>query len=132
MSADGLTYTFRLRAGAKFHNGRALTPQDVIANIERVRDPKTGSPFGSRFTGIKAMEATGSDEVKITLDAPSAPFLVAASHLPSSRPKRRPDLGRKPDGTGPFRFSRMGARHLHRARTQSRATGTRACRSSPG
>jgi peptide/nickel transport system substrate-binding protein len=105
VSPDGLTYTFKLRAGAKFHNGRALTPQDIIANVERVRDPKTGSPFGSRFTGIKAMEASGADELKITLDAPSAPFLSQLSSLSIVAPEAAAELGRKPVGTGPYRFS---------------------------
>ena len=105
ISPDGLTYTFKLRAGARFHNGRALTPQDIIANIERVRDPKTGSPFGSRFTGVKTMEAVGADQVKITLDAPSAPFLSQLASLSIVAPEAAAELGKKPVGTGPYRFS---------------------------
>jgi peptide/nickel transport system substrate-binding protein len=105
VSPDGLTYTFRLRAGAAFHNGRALTPQDVIANIQRVRDPKTGSPFASRFTGIKTMEASGANEVTIALGGPSAPFLSQLASLSIVAPEAAAELGRKPVGTGPFRFS---------------------------
>src|SRR5260370_4361655 len=59
ISPDGLTYQFRLRGGASFHNGRAATAQDVIASIERVRDAKTPSPLASRFAGISKMEAVG-------------------------------------------------------------------------
>ena len=44
VSPDGLVYTFALRSNATFHNGRAMTAQDVVANFARVRDPKTGSP----------------------------------------------------------------------------------------
>ena len=45
ISPDGLSYTFTLRAGASFHNGRAVTPVDIVANLERVRDAKTASPI---------------------------------------------------------------------------------------
>ncbi len=104
VSPDGLVYTFKLRPGATFHNGRALTPQDIIANIERVRDPKIASPFASRFTGIKTMEATAPDTLTLTLDAPSAPFLVQLASLYIVAPESAATLGRRPDGTGPFRF----------------------------
>ena len=90
ISPDGLTYTFRLRRGAAFHSGRDVTAQDIIANIGRVRDPKTASPFASRLM--------------ITLDAPSAPFLVQLASLAIADPNSFAALGRRPDGTGPFRF----------------------------
>ena len=105
VSPDGLTYTFKLRAGAMFHNGRAVTPQDIFSNIERVRDPKTASPIGSRFTGIKTMEAVGADQIRLTLDAPSAPFLSQLATLSIVAPEAAAELGRKPVGTGPFRFA---------------------------
>jgi peptide/nickel transport system substrate-binding protein len=104
VSPDGLTYAFALRDNAVFHNGRAVTPEDVIKNIERVRDAKTGSPYGSRFAGIKAMQATGPHALSITLDAPSAPFLVQLASLAIAAPEAMAELGRKPVGTGPFRF----------------------------
>src|SRR5665213_3209631 len=96
VSPDGLTYIFQLRTGAKFHNGRAVTAQDIIANIERVRDPKTGSPIGSRFTGIKSMTATGTNQLQLTLDAPSAPFLSQLATLFIVAPEAAAELGRKP------------------------------------
>jgi peptide/nickel transport system substrate-binding protein len=104
ISPDGLTYEFRLRAGATFHNGRAVTPQDIIANIERVRDPKTASPFASRFTGIKSMEAIGTNGLRLTLDAPSAPLLAQLASLAIVAPESVATLGRQPVGTGPFKF----------------------------
>jgi peptide/nickel transport system substrate-binding protein len=103
ISPDGLTYDFVLR-DAKFHNGRAVTPDDVVKNIERVRDPKTGSPYASRFIGIKAMQATGPHALRMTLDAPAAPLLAQLASLAIVAPEAFAEAGRKPVGTGPFRF----------------------------
>ena len=104
ISPDGLVYTFKLRAGARFHNGREFVAQDVIANIDRIRDPKTGSPLASRVAGITAMEAVAEKELQITLSAPSAPFLSQLGTINIVAPEAAAELGRKPVGTGPFRF----------------------------
>ncbi len=104
VSADGRTYTFRLRSGAMFQNGRAVTPADVIASIARVRNPKTASPYASRFTGITAMKAVGKDSVRIVLSAPSAAFLAQLAALAIVPPEAVKTLGRVPVGTGPFEF----------------------------
>ncbi|MDE2575683.1 MAG: hypothetical protein KGL55_10280 [Rhodospirillales bacterium] len=104
VSPDGLTYVFHLRAGAVFHNGRALTPQDVIANFARVRDPKTGSPFASRLQSVASMAPEGKNAVKIVLSSPSAPFLGQLAGIAIAAPEAFATLGRQPVGTGPFRF----------------------------
>src|SRR5688572_20364027 len=44
ISDDGLTYTFRLRQGVKFHNGREMTAEDVKYSLDRVTNPATQSP----------------------------------------------------------------------------------------
>jgi peptide/nickel transport system substrate-binding protein len=104
VSPDGKSYRFQLHPGVSFHNGRALTPADVVASIARVRDPKTGSPYASRFTAISAVEADGNDAVRITLGQPSAPFLAQLASLAIVPPEAVPDLARHPVGTGPFKF----------------------------
>ena len=101
---DGKTYRFVLRSGAKFHNGRALTPADIVASIARVRDPKTGSPYASRFAAITNVEPDGAEAVKVTLSQPSAPLLAQLAALAIVPPEAVPDLGRHPVGTGPFKF----------------------------
>src|SRR3954452_23615347 len=56
IAPDGQTYTFRLRPGVKFHNGRQLTSADVKYSIERVLDPKAQSPGAGFFGSIASIE----------------------------------------------------------------------------
>jgi len=102
-SPDGLAYTFRLRSGVAFHDGKLLTPADVIASVARVRDPKTGSPYASRFAAVTTVEADGDHGVKFVLSTPSASFLAELASL-AIVPASDADLAKQPDGTGPFRF----------------------------
>ena len=52
ISDDGLTYTFKLRDGVTFHNGRAMTAQDVVYSLNRVTNPATQSPGAGFFDSI--------------------------------------------------------------------------------
>lgn len=111
VSPDGLTYVFRLRPNARFHDGKAMTPADVAASIARVRDPKTGSPFASRFAMVTTVEPDGADGVQIVLATPSAPLLAQLATL-AIVPAGATDLARHPDGTGPFLFREWEANTL--------------------
>ena len=104
VSADGQSYRFALRPGALFHNGQPVTPADVMASIARVRDPKTGSPYASRFADISGVESDGDTAVRITLRQPSAPFLSQLASLAIVPATATAGLARQPIGTGPFRF----------------------------
>lgn len=124
MSADGMTYTFKLRQGVKFHNGRALAADDIKYSIERTVNPATQSPGAGFFGSIKGFEeATAGDgslsgitvvdpqTVRIELSRPDATFLhVMAINFSFAVPKEEveksgADFGKQPVGTGAFKLA---------------------------
>ena len=105
VSADGLTYTFTLREGVRFHNGRPMTAEDVVYSFERIVATDTGSPLASRFDQIASVVAVGSHAVEMTLKAPFAPFLqnlVFLYVVPREVVEEQGNLQQVAVGTGPF------------------------------
>lgn len=122
ISDDGLTYTFTLRAGVKFHNGREMTAEDVKYSLDRVTNPETQSPGAGFFAaiagfddagpgGLSGVEVVDPSTVKITLSRPDATFLhVMALNFASVVPKESvdaagDDFGKQPVGTGAFKLA---------------------------
>jgi peptide/nickel transport system substrate-binding protein len=124
VSKDGLTYTFHLRKGVKFHNGREMVASDVKYSLDRVVNPKTQSPGAGFFDNIKgyddvsggkATEMSGIEvvddyTVKFHLKQPDASFLhKMALNFASVVPKEAvekwgQDFGKHPVGTGAFKL----------------------------
>jgi peptide/nickel transport system substrate-binding protein len=105
ISDDGLTYDVQLRDDVVFHNGRAMTAEDVVYSFDRIMAEETGSPQASRFAQVTGAEATGEHAVRFTLEAPFAPFLGNLSNLtvvPREVVEAEGDLQRVAVGTGPF------------------------------
>ncbi|MFJ5710628.1 ABC transporter substrate-binding protein [Streptomyces sp. NPDC093105] len=108
---DPRTLVYTLRPGVKFHDGTTLTADDVVASLKRQMDPATGSPWGSAFKTVDAIEKTGPLEVTIRLGKADALFheLLAASPgtvvSAASLTKEGKDYG-TPEGelncTGPY------------------------------
>lgn len=103
---DLKTWTFRLRRGVKFHHGREMTAQDVIATYRRILDPATAAPSRSNYEMIEAMEAPDSHTVVFRLAYPYGGFADILSDrqvkiLPQDAIDR---LATQPIGTGPFAF----------------------------
>ena len=125
ISDDGKSFTFKLRKGVKFHNGRELTADDVKYSIERVVNPKTQSPGAGFFGSIVGFEdaSTGKAEalsgitvvdpytIKFELSRPDATFLhVLALNFAHIVPKEEvekygADFGKHPVGSGAFKMT---------------------------
>ncbi len=122
LSEDGLTYTFKLRPGVKFHNGREMTAEDVKYSLDRVTNPVTQSPGAGFFASIAGFDAAGDAglsgvkvidplTVEITLSRPDATFLhVMALNFASVVPKEAvdaagADFGKQPVGTGAYKLA---------------------------
>jgi peptide/nickel transport system substrate-binding protein len=74
-------FTVTLREGAAFSNGRAVTTDDVIGSLERIKNPETASYWSHQLGDIAGMEAVDERTVKIELGAPQATFLPALAHI---------------------------------------------------
>lgn len=106
-SADGLTWTFRLRPGIRFHDGSPLTASDVVATFRRALDPATASPVAGALLGpVTGVTAPDDLTVRLTLSEPYAPLLQAMTECGYLTPLRHGTVAdpRAPDGVGPYRF----------------------------
>src|SRR5215470_7771634 len=112
IAPDGLTYTFKLRPGIKFHDGSMLTASDVKATYDKIVFPPAGvrSVRKTHYTAVKSVEAPDASTVVFHLKFPSASLLDnLASPWNVIYPKKY--LDKDPNyfkanvvGSGPFKF----------------------------
>ncbi len=107
ISEDGLTYTFALREGVLFHNGKEMTSEDVVASLERYREHGATQ---SMLEPVESIEATGPYEVVLTMKEKTPTFLEAFSSprapaviIPAEEAAKGPDEIEF-IGTGPYEF----------------------------
>ncbi|HWT33216.1 MAG TPA: ABC transporter substrate-binding protein [Microbacterium sp.] len=101
VSADGLTYTFTLRKGVKFHSGATLTSQDVKDSIEKVLGPASQSARKSNLQVVKSIATPDADTVVVTLAQRSISFVYNLSYVwIFNHAARSPKTTE--DGTGPY------------------------------
>jgi len=105
-TSDLLTYTFHLRPGAHFHDGRPLTAADVKATFDSILNPATHSPKRGAFRMVASIEALDADTVIFHLSEPYASFLwnLARPAVGIVPHDAGTDFSRHPVGSGPFRF----------------------------
>jgi peptide/nickel transport system substrate-binding protein len=80
---DARTWVFKLRRGVAFHDGKPLTPQDVIFSLMRHKNPATGSRAKVLAEQFEEVSASGPNEVTIRLVAPNAdlPAILGTYHF---------------------------------------------------
>ena len=112
ISDGGKSYTFHLRRGVKFHNGREMVADDVVYSLQRLLDPTTQAPLAGYYSSIDKVVTVDKYTARIILKAPDSSLLYKLSN-------RRPavimakevvtanggNLKTADAGTGPFKLT---------------------------
>lgn len=103
-STGAKTWTFKLRQGAKFHDGSAVTAEVVKATVDRVLAPATGAPASikTRVAQIASIATPSPGTIVFELKAPNAAFPIDLAEVKIVPPNF--DVT-KPVGAGPFQFT---------------------------
>ena len=124
VSADGTVYTFHLREGVKFHDGKPVTAQDFKYSWERASDPETDSRkarlilgdivgaiemLDGEATELRGVRVIDAQTLEVTIDGPKPYFLdklayVTAHVVDRANIARGMNWTDKPNGTGPFKL----------------------------
>jgi len=112
VSADSLTYTFKIRTGVKFHDGSDLTARDVKASYDKIifPPPGVGSTRKGQYSAVASVEAPNATTVVFKLKYPSGSLLAGLSS-PYNFIYKADILAKDPNwfeknimGSGPFTF----------------------------
>lgn len=102
-SADGLTWTFTLRKGVKFHDGKEMTSKDVKFTFDRLRDEKIGAATVALYKNVVSIEATDDYTVVFKLTNPNPDFLKdLGDYHALIMDSAGTDFATQWNGTGPF------------------------------
>jgi peptide/nickel transport system substrate-binding protein len=106
-SQDLMTYTFKMRKGALFHNGREVDAAAVKWNYERIKDPKRSHAFNrSALVNLQEVLAPDKYTVVCKLHNPDASFPASVVFYPCNlmAPDSEAQADTHPIGCGPFKF----------------------------
>jgi len=106
ISKDGKEYTFILKKGVNFHDGKPFHAEDVKFTFERLMDPKTATAHPEYYKDIEAVQVVDSHTVKIKLKNVNSMFLFNLARGDSVIINKQAvdKLKSAPVGTGPFKF----------------------------
>ena len=108
---DGKTIVMKLRKGVKFHDGTDFDAEAVRYNLERIRNPETGSIRGGEIGTLDTVEVMDGHTVKLTLKHAFAAFLFPLIDVsgciasPTALERWGKNYGLHPAGTGPFKVA---------------------------
>jgi peptide/nickel transport system substrate-binding protein len=113
-NANASEWTFKIRRGVKFHNGKELTADDVVWSAKHIMDPANGAAGqGQLSSNVRNVVASDKYTVTFTLPGPRGlfPELLADTEILHIAPKESMAHGQQemkggvpPPGTGPFKF----------------------------
>ena len=106
ISEDGLTYTFTLAEGVKFHDGTTFDAEDVKFSLDRARAEDSANAQKALFAGIAEVTVVDPQTVEVTLSAPDGNFLfnLAWGDAVIVAPESIENIKTTPIGTGAFMF----------------------------
>jgi peptide/nickel transport system substrate-binding protein len=76
VSNDGLTWTFKLRRGVKWHDGRDFTADDVKFTYDIILNPQMGATGRAAFSGIKETRVVDPNTIQFVMNAPQASIVA--------------------------------------------------------
>ena len=105
-SSDATTWTFKLRKGVEFHNGKTMTAEDVVASINHHRGEETKSAAKPLLTQVEDIKADGDDTVVVRLTGGNAdfPYVISDYHVAILPTKDGGVDWQSGTGTGPFKL----------------------------
>jgi peptide/nickel transport system substrate-binding protein len=106
ISKDSTVYTFSLRPGVRFHNGKEMDAGDVKWSLDHILDPKNGAYMRSNLVEIAAVEVADPLTIRIHLRTSmvSFPAAISTSRVPVIPKGTTMTPDAFPPGTGPFEF----------------------------
>ncbi|MBA0052305.1 ABC transporter substrate-binding protein [Streptomyces sp. AJS327] len=123
VSDGGRTYTYTLREGVEFSDGKPFTARDVVFTYRTILDKKTNNASKGELEALKSVQARGDHTVVFRLKYPYAPFAertvlpIASRAVAGKQDVNSGDYNTKPVGTGPYTLAewRRGEKLTFRA-----------------
>jgi peptide/nickel transport system substrate-binding protein len=110
IQGDGLIYTFYLRKGVRFHDGKECTASDVKFTYDKIIDPQVNSPFKETFQCVDKFEVVDKYTFRVVIKEVSTSFIyrmvryIMPRHILQGEDLNKADFNLHPIGTGPFKF----------------------------